>query len=104
MEKKLIVLGGNEWKKGDYHRIYFNSQSLQEFYGLELEYYKTGSISHATLDGERISHSQARKELGNLSDNWVKFWYDVPTQKFHAKGMDQEVFDKIVNRIKELAQ
>ena len=99
MEKKLVELGGNEWKKG-YYVIYFNSQSLREFYGLELDHYKTGSISHATLDGERISNSQARRELRKLSGQ-VKFWYDIPTQSFQAKGMDQAVFDKIVARIKE---
>lgn len=82
--EKLKKLG-NEWKKTtdkcDYHRIYFDD--LEELVGIEYSQYKTGNISNAKLDGERISNSAARDICSAL--NGSKFWYDVKTEEFSAK-------------------
>lgn len=64
---------GNEWQKGDKHRIYFNN--LSEIYGLNCEYYNSGNICGADLNGERISNSKAKQLIGKLLS--CKVWYDV---------------------------
>lgn len=69
MIQALIDLGGSRWTKGNYDRIYFNAKAL----GLRCSYYKTGNISSATLGGEHISNTSARK----LQD--AKTYYDIKT-------------------------
>ncbi len=51
LEKK----GFSRWQKGSMDRLYINSTRI----GLDLDYYKTGNISCAFLNGERISNSRA---------------------------------------------
>lgn len=56
-EKMIAALenkGFNRWTKGNMDRLYINATKL----GLELTYYKTGNISSAYLNGERISNSR----------------------------------------------
>jgi len=72
---------GNEWIKGDHHRIYFNN--LAEMYGLETGRYGTGNISSATLDGEKTSNNQARRIASDLKE--LKIWYDVKKGKFFSR-------------------
>ena len=94
--EELIKSGGSEWKKDDMHRIYFNN--LDEMYGLELTRFKSGQISTAYLDGEKISNNKARELYSKLTDS--KLWYDVKTGEFQNKGLSQELFDKFVKKIK----
>ena len=56
---------GSEWRKDDKHRFYFDDvdKILSEYFGLELTRYKSGSISQARLDGEKISNSKAYKMI-----------------------------------------
>lgn len=59
MIDKLIARGGNRWAKGSYDRIYFDAEVL----GLECDFYKSGSVSYAAINGERISNSRATELL-----------------------------------------
>ena len=74
---------GNEWQKGDMHRIYIN-HGLGRLYGIETERYGTGNIMSARLDGQRISNGEAKRLLSKL--NYSKFWFDMVEQKFHCQG------------------
>lgn len=67
LEKK----GFKRWTKGSMDRLYINPTSI----GLELDFYKTGNVSYATLNGERISNSRgtAMKE--------AKCYIDIATGK-----------------------
>lgn len=40
--QRLIEIGGSEWIKDGYHRIYFNLDIMTEMIGLDLSFYKTG--------------------------------------------------------------
>ncbi len=73
---------GNEGSDSDRHRIYF--ENIPELYGLACEFDKKGHINAARLDGEPIRRNKARKILRDLSD--IKFWYDVKTRKYIARG------------------
>lgn len=54
-------------------RGYYNPTDKQfgEMIGLELEYYKTGNIKTAILDGEYISNSSARRLLGAKDNTYL---------------------------------
>lgn len=56
LEKK----GFNRWTKGDMDRLYF---SLEKSGALELDYYKSGNLRAADLEGERISNAEACRLL-----------------------------------------
>lgn len=55
MIKKLESKGFKRWTKGEHDRLYANAES----FGLEVDYYKSGNISYATLNGEKISNTSA---------------------------------------------
>ena len=100
----LKIIGGSEWIKDDYHRIYF--KNLEEFYGLKCSYYKSGNISEAWLDGKRISNSQAKKIQNSIGR--MKVWFDVKAQEFkygleyhHDSGV--VIAKAIIRAIKEKA-
>ena len=57
--EKLVEMGCNEWKKGDYHRIYVNPEML----GLTVDRYNSGKVSYAEFDEEKISNTEATKIL-----------------------------------------
>lgn len=86
---------GSEWQKNEMHRIYFND--LDVWYGLDCSYYNSGNICGATLDGEKISNTSARKIQGRLSG---KLFFDLADNKFHGKGIEQNDFNVIVAAIK----
>ena len=56
LEKK----GFNRWTKGNMDRLYFN---LEKSGDLELDYYNSGNLRSADLDGERISNAEACRLL-----------------------------------------
>lgn len=79
---KLVEIGGSEWKKNEMHRVYFNDFS--ERLGLHVDRYNTGNISGATLNGQHISNSEAKRIIGRLNE--LKVWYDVTTGKLMLKN------------------
>src|SRR5690606_8036459 len=81
LEARLIAKGGKVWEKGGHRRIYINN--LVELYGLELDYYNTGNICSAKLDGQKISNSWARELSYTLG--WGKFWYDLNAGRFASR-------------------
>lgn len=100
--EQLIKIGGKEWKAGQKHRIYFHDLAM--LFGLYCSMYKTGNISSATLNGEKISNSKATKLLYAL--RLSKVWFDVNTNAFHYecfpcdKWTGEQIGDAIVEEIK----
>lgn len=74
---------GNEWEKGENHRIYITEDGKAQLWGLRLQYYRSGNIEKAWLDGEEISNSAAKALCDKLHD--VNVWYDYTDDKIHAK-------------------
>ena len=89
----MIELGGNEWKSGEKHRIYFNN--FAELAGLVVNRYNTGSISSAYLNGSKLSNSKTSKMLSG------KLYFDVNTNEFIAQSfMDETVVDMAIEKIR----
>ena len=51
---------GKIWIGGSHKRLYLNAKAL----GLKCDYYHTGNISRAWVNGEDISNCEARRILG----------------------------------------
>lgn len=74
--EKCVNAGMNRWTKGNFDRLYANAEVL----GLECSYYKTGNISYATFNGEKISNSWARE----LKD--AKTYIDIKTGTVNSRS------------------
>jgi len=102
-KEQLETVGGNYWESpdGSKKRVYFNTDSLMQFIGLECEFYGTGNISSATLNGEHISNSQARKLLSDISTS--KHYFDLTDNTWHSpfsKDMKKGVHEAIEKHVK----
>lgn len=95
--QKLKEAGGNEWEGGDNHRVYFND--LRKDHGLEIERRKSGSISYAELNGEKISNNKAGQIEETLAR--AKVWYDVNTGEYHSSGLSDKSSENIISNIKK---
>ena len=78
VELKLIEIGCTTWEKYGRKRIYINNDDqIEKVFGLSVSRYKSGMISSAFLNGEKISNSQACRLLtvkpyfDCLSGKWV---------------------------------
>lgn len=76
--EKLEALGLTHWIKGDMDRIYINNKDLKAVFGLEIEYYKSGNIKSATLNGDKLSNNKAFGLLRN------KIYFDCKLNKFNT--------------------
>lgn len=70
----LEAKGFNRWTKGTMDRLYINANML----GLELDYYKTGNISSAYWQGERISNRQGG------AYKYAKTYINIETGNVHG--------------------
>ncbi len=97
--KALESIGGTRWQRETMDRVYIND--LARWDGLEVATYNSGSVRSATLDGEAISNTAARKLGAMLALG--RLWYDVTDGHFRARGIDQDEFDIIVKRVRAAA-
>jgi hypothetical protein len=77
-------------------RAYFND--LQDLADFSVQRYNTGNLSSVSWDGESISNSTARKIL---PDSFSKFWYDFKDEKFHGKGLHDDVFEHLKDKLRK---
>lgn len=69
-----------------YDRIYFGAKDL----GLELEYYKSGNISRATIGGEEISNCEARRVIA------AKAYLDLTDWSLHIDSTMEKHFGDLI--------
>jgi hypothetical protein len=75
----MTAIGGRRWSKAGHDRVYLNG--FETVPGLELDHYKSGNISYAELDGEKVSNSEA----GRLATAVDKVYFDAADGKVHIK-------------------
>jgi hypothetical protein len=98
----LTAIGGNEWIRGDKHRVYLNDWAA--FAGIETTSYNTGNISSVTYQGESVSNSQGGKLLGSID----KVWFDAADGKLYCRfgwsesrvATREQVWDVVVSGIR----
>lgn len=92
----LTALGGKLWEQHGKRRVYFNE--LSRFLGLEANFYNTGNVSSATLNGDKISNSQARRMLWACAG---KLWWDASDEKFHWLDINDYYVKQIIGEIED---
>lgn len=82
--------GFSRWTKAGMDRLYIRSTRC----GLALDYYKTGNIHYAELNGEHISNSRA------YAVKEAKNWIDVEDGSIHTPVDEiRENIQKILDEI-----
>ena len=82
----LEKAGFRRWTKYGKDRLYASPAAI----GLELDYYKSGNISYATLNGEQTSNSYARKLLSYIDGLYI----DVETSKITGSPRGIEILEE----------
>lgn len=103
---KILDKNGVEygrWQKGSMDRIYINNARdiYMKAIGLELDYYNTGNLARATLNGERISNAEGRRQMLVSSMYGGKCWINLEDGSVHTKNYDQNG-DRLVKIIKDM--
>jgi hypothetical protein len=75
----MTAIGGRRWQKAGKDRVYLNG--FETVPGLELDHYKSGSISYAALDGEKVSNAEG----GRLATAVDKVYFDAADGKVYIK-------------------
>lgn len=77
-------------------RLYLDQDAACRFIGLDVLRYKSGSIKHATLDGETISNTLAFRIVGAMH----KAYYSLTTGKWYADRDD--AIDLIIDKLAKM--
>lgn len=83
----MTAIGGNEWTRGDKHRVYINDWTA--YAGLEVDHYKTGNISSASIDGRGIANSRVGGLLGAVRS----VYFDAADGRLHVAHRDGDAFE-----------
>ncbi|MFJ4887832.1 helix-turn-helix domain-containing protein [Streptomyces sp. NPDC088731] len=83
----IKAIGGNEWIRGSYHRVYLNDWA--EYAGIEVTRYNTGNISSASLGGRSIANGRAYDLLGAVS----KVYFDVTDGRLYVQHHGADAYD-----------
>ncbi|MEU3656455.1 hypothetical protein AB0E67_27340 [Streptomyces sp. NPDC032161] len=75
----MTAIGGQRWQKNGMDRVYLND--FQTVPGLELDHYKSGAISYASLDGDKVSNAEG----GRLATAVDKVYFDAADGRVHIK-------------------
>lgn len=89
----LIDLGGNRWTKGDYDRVYFNTETILKLQGIEWSCFKTGNVSWNNYG----SNNAFNKLWARVSSQ--KHFYDIKTGKWYGSEIKT-----IIEAVKERQQ
>ena len=98
--EKAAKKGFSRWTKGDKDRLYFN---IADNGALDIDRYKSGSISSAYLDGEKISHARANRILA------TRAYLDLKTGETVVASGDEhdlvtDIFEKALKEVEEVEE
>ncbi len=88
---------GCEWAAGSHHRIYFND--LADLAGFVINRYKTGNLMSVSWARGSLSNNKANSMIPDFSS---KVWFDVNKGEFNSKNIHSDVFDVIVEKLKNI--
>ena len=99
MDTKAISIleqhGGKRWQKSNCDRFYFSPVKVAN---LDVEYYKTGNISHASINGQAVSNSEGCR----IKES--KVYFDAADEQFHlvttSLNMKKIYFPEFVEKMK----
>lgn len=83
----MTAIGGNRWQRGSMDRVYINDWA--RFAGIEIEHYRSGSISSASIDGRGIANSRAGRLLGAID----RLYFDATDGQLYAQHHGADEFE-----------
>lgn len=85
--EQIEAIGGKRWSKRDNTlRVYLDEKIWAPLVGLEVDHYKSGNISYAQLNGQKISNRKAGMLLG------IKvYWQDGLIYIVNGAELDREI-------------
>lgn len=91
----VVAVGGNRWTTpdGQHDRIYIDRPLWMSWVGLEITQYKSGSIRYASLNGEKISNSEADRIWHAFRHVYV----DVATGELTIQSMTHRPVLRVVS-------
>jgi len=98
--KRLVAIGGKEWKKTGKHRVYFNLPLTAKLYGIIFCTRDLYSIESATIYDKMISVSEAIRIFNALRHG--KIWFDFDDHEFHWWYGNDDIYVKIRDGIEKL--
>ena len=93
----LMAVGAKRWQKAGYDRLYLNEAGLG-LIGLEISRYKSGFVSSAYLQGEKIAHAQGQR----IYDVVNKSFIDLKTKTLHWNTSRSEINEIMIELQKKL--
>lgn len=81
----VIALGGRRWQRSGMDRVYLND--WLQYAGIEIDYYKSGNICGASIDGRGVANSR----IGRIVSTVSKVYFDTADNRLHVQhyGADQ---------------
>lgn len=58
------------WEKGNHKRAYLSEKVVATAISMTFRKYNTGNIAEASIDGEKISNSEARRIFNHFADSY----------------------------------
>lgn len=83
--------GARRWTKYGKDRIYISGLDKASF-GLDIDYYKTGNVCCAKLNGEEISNSKANDILASLKSGYIDLTTDELVLVCYRRSEEFEIF------------
>lgn len=91
---------GNVWEKGNFHRLYLDPVKVAKAIGMDVDYYKSGNVRSASINGESISNNDCYKVL----TSWNGAYIDLTTGEMHERsGYSVRYEDEIMAAYKDIA-
>ncbi len=94
MLKKLLALGGNEWKKHNHHRVYFDIDQALAFAGIK----KEGGKFYDKHDF-RLSRRQFQQIFDEIAMG--KVYYDLTTGEVGTRGISEALAADIAEGLQQ---
>ncbi|MCM1225591.1 MAG: hypothetical protein NC548_65230 [Lachnospiraceae bacterium] len=90
----LIEMGANRWTKGGHDRLYLSGCG-DKLIGLECDYYKSGNVSCATLNGEKISNA----EVFRVRNTYDRAYIDLKDGGICGISRESKYHDSFLEKI-----
>ncbi len=106
-EQKIQILteqfNGNHWENYGHNRIYFDGADIAKHQGMSWSGYNSGNIRSASIDGRKISNSEARRILDGFAG---KIWYCLNHDVFRTSDetdypVSQEMYEQFTAEVLE---
>ena len=76
-----MTLIGNLWEKYGKRRVYFDRDMVMDLCGVKVDYYKSGNVRYAEVDGVQLSNTDGRRWLSSCDG----IFFDLVSGQFGAK-------------------